>query len=133
MGDSIHLLLCVKHCIYLSNLHHVLELVLLAGLYLPSLLSAPSVLSGNVARHVESVAELLVDDLLVEFCELVHERGLVVVDLVAAAHDLLDLLLVGHQVGQVVEHVLHLVHVELLHLLGLHGRGLLQGVKGLNR
>jgi len=56
----------------------------------------------------------------------IHELRLVVLDLVRASHDLLNLLLVSHKVGKIVVEVLHLVHVQLLHLLLLDGSGLLE-------
>ena len=74
----------------------------------------------DVGGHIESIVQLLIDDFLIQLVQFPHEFALIKLHIVASAHDLLDLLLVCHQVSQVVIQVLHLVHVQGLHLLLLH-------------
>ena len=54
---------------------------------------------------MEPFSKLFIDDLFVQLIQLVHELTLIVLDIVGPGHNFLDLILVSHQVSQVVLHI----------------------------
>lgn len=99
-------------------MHKILKLVFLTNwcFYCCVLLLRNRYITG----YIETSTKLFIDNLLVKFIEFIHEFTLIILNLIGARHDFLNFLLVSHHICQVIEQILHLVHIQLLHFLLLH-------------